>query len=108
MERKSVKRPTGKYWPMAIRLSHRQAEILGLVAEGLSDKQIAIRLRCSARTIRTHLERLFEKHGFHSRAEAVNACLGAAGAWHRQRSDECPHSRPFPEQFEGCPAYQRR
>jgi len=53
----------------------RQAEILQLVASGLSDKQIASRLGVSPRTIQSHLDRLFLEHGLHKRAAAVAAWL---------------------------------
>ncbi len=53
----------------------RQLEILKLVAAGLSDKQIAEQLRLSPRTVRSHLDRLFQRHGLHTRAEAVAAWM---------------------------------
>jgi DNA-binding NarL/FixJ family response regulator len=54
----------------------RQAQILRLVAAGLSDKEIASRLGLSPRTIQSHLDRLFLEHGLHKRAAAVAAWLG--------------------------------
>ncbi len=52
-------------------LSNREREILGLLAEGLGNKQIAAQLGISTHTVKTHLELLFEKLGVSSRAEAV-------------------------------------
>ena len=52
-------------------LSNREREILGLLADGLGNKQIAARLGISPNTVKTHLELLFEKLGVSSRAEAV-------------------------------------
>lgn len=46
---------------------------MSLIERGLSDKQIALHLGVSYRTIRTHLERLFRDHGLHNRATAL-AC----------------------------------
>ena len=54
-------------------LTNREREILGLLADGLGNKQIASRLGISANTVKTHLELLFEKLGVSSRAEAVAA-----------------------------------
>ena len=51
--------------------SPREAEIMALIERGLSDKQIALHLGISYRTIRTHLERLFRDHGLHNRASAL-------------------------------------
>ena len=61
--------------PIPMHLTRRQAEILELVASGLSDKEIATRLGVSPRTIQSHLDRLFLQHGFHKRTAAVAAWL---------------------------------
>jgi len=58
-----------------MRLTRRQREIIGLVARGFSDKQIAKQLGLSPRTIAAHLERLYLEHGLHKRAAAVAAWL---------------------------------
>jgi DNA-binding CsgD family transcriptional regulator len=54
------------------RFSPRQAEIVSLIASGHSDKQIALALRISQRTVRTQLERLYATNGLHCRAQAVH------------------------------------
>jgi DNA-binding CsgD family transcriptional regulator len=59
-----------------LRLTPRQSEILPLIAAGFSDKEIASRLHLSRRTVRTHLEKLFRRYGFKSRAAAVGEWLG--------------------------------
>lgn len=56
---------------MEARFSPRQTEIVSLIASGYSDKQIALHLRVSRRTVRTQLERLYAANGLHSRAQAV-------------------------------------
>jgi DNA-binding NarL/FixJ family response regulator len=58
-----------------LRLTPRQAQILSLIASGLSDKKIAARLGVAHRTVRTHLDRVLREHGLHTRAEAVAAWL---------------------------------
>lgn len=60
---------------MAARFSPRQTEIVTLIAAGYTDKQIAIALKVSQRTVRTQLERLFSANGLHCRAQAVSALL---------------------------------
>ncbi len=57
--------------PAAMAVSPRQAEIMHLVATGLSDKEIGARLRVSPHTVRTHLQRLYAQHGLRNRAEAA-------------------------------------
>jgi DNA-binding NarL/FixJ family response regulator len=63
---------------MERRFSPRQTEIVSLIASGYSDKQIALHLRVSQRTVRTQLERLYAAHGLHSRAQAVFIWVQAA------------------------------
>jgi DNA-binding NarL/FixJ family response regulator len=49
----------------------RQAEVLGLLADGLSNADIANRLVVSVRTAGNHVAAVLDKLGVHSRAEAV-------------------------------------
>ena len=58
-----------------IRMSPRQEEILNLIADGFTDKEIALRLGLRQRTVRTHLERLYARHGLHNRAGALTIWL---------------------------------
>src|SRR5713101_9566672 len=85
----------------------RQAQILGLAANGLSDKQIAMRLGVAHRTVRTHFERLFHDRGIRNRSQAI--ALWSARSMddrHPRPADECPYPKPFPPGFTDCPAYQ--
>ena len=52
-------------------LTPREREILGLVAEGLSNPEIADRLRIGESTVKTHLLHVFEKLGVNDRTRAV-------------------------------------
>jgi ATP/maltotriose-dependent transcriptional regulator MalT len=52
-------------------LTIRQLEILGLVSEGLTDREIAARLVLSRHTVHRHLQNTFAKLGCSSRAAAV-------------------------------------
>jgi two-component system nitrate/nitrite response regulator NarL len=53
------------------RLTPRENEILRLIAEGLSAPDIGKRLFLSPATVKTHLQRLYEKLGVSERAAAV-------------------------------------
>jgi two-component system, NarL family, nitrate/nitrite response regulator NarL len=55
----------------AIVLSPREAQVLGFLAAGLSAPQIARELHLSPSTIKTHLQRLYERLGVSDRAAAV-------------------------------------
>ena len=56
-------------------LTHREREVLGLVAEGLANKAIARRLTISEHTVKFHVAAILTKLGAGSRTEAVR--LGA-------------------------------
>ncbi len=53
------------------RLSEREAQILGLLAEGLSSGEIAQQLAVSGTTVKSHLRHLYEKLEVSDRAAAV-------------------------------------
>lgn len=50
-------------------LAKREAEVARLVAEGLSNKEVAARLFISERTVATHVGHILDKLGFKSRAQ---------------------------------------
>ena len=89
------------------RVTPRQAQILELAAAGLSDKQIARRLRVTHRTVRTHFENLFEDQGIRNRSQAIAIWSRRPTQGHKARpADECPYPKPFPPGFVECPAYE--
>ena len=61
------------------RLTQREREVLQALGEGLSDKEIALRLSISSKTVRVYMANLLTKLGQESRLQAVlfAACHGA-------------------------------
>jgi DNA-binding NarL/FixJ family response regulator len=56
-------------------LSKREADVVRLVAEGLSNKEVSEQLGLSEHTIRNYLFRVFDKLGVSTRVELVLYCL---------------------------------
>jgi len=52
-------------------LSDREREVLALVAEGLPNKRIALRLEISEKTVKSHLTRVFDRIGVSDRTQAA-------------------------------------
>lgn len=60
-------------------LTAREAELLGLLAEGLTNKELGKRLFISEATVKTHLAHIYTKLGVDSRAAAVSIALRREG-----------------------------
>ncbi len=56
-------------WLVEVPLSPREREVAGLVADGLTNREIAERLVISERTAEGHVEQIRNKLGYHSRAQ---------------------------------------
>lgn len=53
-------------------LTQREAEILALIAQGLTNPEIAQQLCLSNHTVKSHINRIFTKTGSRDRAAAIN------------------------------------
>jgi DNA-binding NarL/FixJ family response regulator len=63
-------------------LTAREVEVLTLIGEGLSNREIGERLVLGQATVKTHVNRIFAKTGVQSRAQAVRYAIsnGLAGS----------------------------
>jgi DNA-binding NarL/FixJ family response regulator len=52
-------------------LSKREDEVLSWLQQGMSDKEIALALQISPRTVQKHLQRIYLHLDVHARAEAI-------------------------------------
>jgi DNA-binding NarL/FixJ family response regulator len=68
---RALLRRAGRHRGDGRRLTAREREVLTLLADGLSQREIAERLVISANTVGTHLEHILGKLDVHSRAQAV-------------------------------------
>jgi DNA-binding NarL/FixJ family response regulator len=55
----------------AIKLTPREVEIINKIAEGLSNKEIAIHLHIEQQTVKNHVHNILDKLQLHNRLEAV-------------------------------------
>jgi DNA-binding NarL/FixJ family response regulator len=69
-------------------LTPREAEVLGLLASGLGQTEIASRLVISPKTVGTHIEHILRKTGARSRAQVV----AFAHAHHSGNADATPYA----------------
>lgn len=64
--------------PRPAQLTERECDVLELVAQGLTNREVAARLFIATGTVRTHLEHVYEKLGVRTRAGAVAAAFRIA------------------------------
>jgi DNA-binding NarL/FixJ family response regulator len=62
---------TGSLGTRVESLTHRETEVIALIATGLSNKRIATKLGISAHTVKFHVNAILAKLDVHSRTEAV-------------------------------------
>lgn len=56
----------------AIRMTKREREVIGLVSDGLSNKEIGRRLHIATYTVKSHVHNIMEKLALHTRLEVAN------------------------------------
>jgi DNA-binding NarL/FixJ family response regulator len=52
-----------------IRMTQREKEIIALIVDGMSNKQIAVKLNVATFTVKSHVHNILEKLAFHSRLQ---------------------------------------
>jgi DNA-binding NarL/FixJ family response regulator len=52
-------------------MTPREREVIGLIAEGLRNKEIAQRLNLTTHTVKSHVHNILEKLALHSRLEVA-------------------------------------
>ncbi|MEU8348353.1 response regulator transcription factor [Streptomyces sp. NPDC048845] len=72
----SFERPCRRAEREAHGLSHREVEVMDLIATGMSNQQIAAACFISEKTVKNHINRIFSKLSATSRSEAILTWLG--------------------------------
>jgi LuxR family maltose regulon positive regulatory protein len=76
-DNEKVDRKSGQAPPEFVeQLSERELEVLQLIADGLSRREIATRLIISSETVKTHVRNLYSKLGVHNQLQAVRKAQG--------------------------------
>ena len=57
--------------PTSVRMTRREQEVIALIAEGLSNKEIAQRIHLSPHTVKCHVHNILEKLALHSRLQVA-------------------------------------
>lgn len=63
----------------AVRLTNRERQVIDLLSEGLSNKEIAVRLHIAVHTVKSHVHNVLEKLALRSRLEVVAFRHGSGG-----------------------------
>ncbi len=74
----AIRKGNGKL-PDAVRMTKREREIIVLITEALSNKEIAQRLNLSTYTVKSHIHNILEKMALHSRLEIATHSTQAKG-----------------------------
>ena len=74
---KGVAAPSVQKTPKVRGLTHREIELLRLVAEGMSNKAIAQELSVSQNTVKYHMRNIIQQLGVENRTEAVTRAIRA-------------------------------
>jgi DNA-binding NarL/FixJ family response regulator len=71
----------------SVRMTNREREVIELIAEGLSNKQIAIRLNLAVDTVKSHVHNILEKLQLHTRLEIASYRHGGGTAFSTHAND---------------------
>jgi DNA-binding NarL/FixJ family response regulator len=69
----------------SIRLTKREREVIDLLGEGLSNKEISTRMHIAVHTVKSHVHNVLEKLALHSRLEVAAFSHSVASAGGRKR-----------------------
>jgi DNA-binding NarL/FixJ family response regulator len=67
-------------------LTERERQVLNLLAQGMTNKEIAEALVITTNTVKRHLKAIFEKLEIHTRSAAAAKAISAAASAERSES----------------------
>ena len=63
-----------------VRMTRREREVVGLIGEGLSNKEIAKRLNIATHTVKSHVRNVMEKLTLHTRLQIAAYVHGSTSS----------------------------
>jgi DNA-binding NarL/FixJ family response regulator len=66
----------------AVRMTKREREVIGLIGDGISNKEIGLQLHISTFTVKSHIHNIMEKLALHTRLEVANYSY-TSGSMHK-------------------------
>ena len=84
----AIELPEGIQEERVVRLTKREIQVLSLVLEGKSSREVAFALYCSKRTVDFHMARIYEKLQVTNRVQAMRraALLGLVDVSHAEQN----------------------
>jgi DNA-binding NarL/FixJ family response regulator len=64
----------------AVRLTRRECQIIGMIREGLGNKEVAQRLDIATHTVKSHVHNILKKLGLHTRLQIAAYALNGKGS----------------------------
>ncbi|WP_328546100.1 ATP-binding protein [Streptomyces platensis] len=89
----AVAASNGTSEPAHTPLTRRERQVVELLSQGLTDRQIAAKLVISPRTAEGHVQRMLAKLGFTSRTQAATWALKESRLWHDSCAEESQPGR---------------
>lgn len=74
----------------SVRMTPREREVINLIAEGCSNKDIAKRLGIATHTVKSHVRNIMEKLALHPRLQIAAYAHARKSSWRKGR---CPEGR---------------
>jgi len=81
----------------SVRMTAREQEVIELIAQGRSNKEIAAKLHVAVHTVKNHVHNILDKLALHTRLELASFALNRSDAEIHAKRSPSPKQRPSQE-----------